>query len=272
MRKTVLLAAGVVGAVVAALVGFGVSQPPASPAGGVVPEPPRPGPGSAAAMPQDGVHPDGMPPAASPIAGTVAETIQVSSYTYLRLKTPSGELWAAVRRTDIAVGSHAEVRNAALMRSFRSDSLDRTFDEIYFGVLANPTEGPSSSATAAAAPRGHGPAPPVEVGSVPAADGEMARTVAQIFAQRLELAGKRVRLRAKVARVVVGVLGRNWVHLQDGTGREADGTHDVVATTLAEPKVGETVLVEASVTVDKDLGSGYRYSVLLEDATITPEP
>jgi len=158
------------------------------------------------------------------------------------------------------------------MRNFRSDSLDRTFDEIYFGVLASAAGPPGSAAAGSATPTGHGPAPPVDAGQVPAAEGDLARTVAEIFAQRMDLSGKRVRLRAKVAKVVVGILGRNWIHLQDGSGSEAEGNHDLVATTLTEPKVGQTVLVEALVTVDKDLGSGYRYPVLLEDATITPEP
>ncbi|RLB59617.1 MAG: nucleotide-binding protein [Deltaproteobacteria bacterium] len=223
--------------------------------------------------PAGGVHggdPQGV------IAGAVLETIQVSSYTYLRLKSRSGELWAAVPRTDIAVGTHAELRDAALMRSFRSDSLDRTFDEIYFGVLAQPKATPTAASAAAsalpAAPHQHGSAAKADVGKVPPAQGDNARTVAQIFAQRTELAGKRVRLRAQVVKVVGGVLGRNWLHLQDGSGTAEQRDHDLVATTQAEVTVGQTVLVEALVVIDKDLGSGYRYSVLLEDATVTPEP
>ncbi len=272
MRKTLLLAVGVAGAAIAALVGLGVGNPPSSSSPSGTAAPIGPAPERTAQMPPAGMHPS---PASGAIAGTVTETIQVSSYTYLRLQTPAGERWAAIPRSDIAKGAHAELRDAALMRNFRSDSLDRTFDEIYFGVLASPAGLPGSAAASSAtatATTGHGAAPLVDAEQVAAAEGDLARTVAEIFAQRRDLAGKQVRLRAKVAKVVVGILGRNWIHLQDGSGSEAEGNHDLVATTLAEPKVGQTVLVEALVTIDKDLGSGYRYAVLLEDATITPEP
>ena len=269
MRKTLILAGGVAVAAIAALAGLGGSDPPPTPPITGAADGPGPGTGSGMTVQPGGVHGGG---AQGIVAGAVVETIQVSGYTYLRLETRSGQVWAAVPRTDISVGTHAELRDAALMQSFRSDSLDRTFDEIYFGVLAQPDGASAAAATGSASSHGHAPAPPVDVGKVPPAEGDDARTVAQIFAQRTELSGKRVRLRATVVKVVVGVLGRNWLHLQDGSGSKDQGDHDLVATTLAEPTVGQTVMVEALVTIDKDLGSGYRYSVLLEDATITPEP
>ena len=66
-----------------------------------------------------------------------------------------------------------------------------------------------------------------------------------------------------------GILGTNWLHIQDGTGTE--GSNDLTVTTSAVVKVGDTVLVRGAVSLDRDFGSGYRYGVIVEGATVTVE-
>ena len=65
-------------------------------------------------------------------------------------------------------------------------------------------------------------------------------------------------------------MGKNWIHLRDGSGAAADRTDDVLVTTLATTKVGDVVTVTGVVRTDKDFGSGYSYKVLVEDATLQP--
>ena len=65
-----------------------------------------------------------------------------------------------------------------------------------------------------------------------------------------------------------GIMGRNWIHLQDGTGDAAAGTNDLTVTSSATTAVGDTILVQGSVAVDKDFGAGYRYAVIVEDASV----
>jgi hypothetical protein len=72
----------------------------------------------------------------SALNGDVLETLPVSKYTYLRLHTSSGEVWAAVPSAAIAVGSHVAIANATRMDDFKSTTLKRTFNVIYFGTLA----------------------------------------------------------------------------------------------------------------------------------------
>jgi hypothetical protein len=59
------------------------------------------------------------------------------------------------------------------------------------------------------------------------------------------------------------------VHLQDGTG--AEGSHDLTVTTGATVQVGDLVVVEGPLAVDKDFGAGYRYHVIVEKAAVTKE-
>lgn len=77
-------------------------------------------------------------------------------------------------------------------------------------------------------------------------------------------------MRGKVVKVTSGVLGRNWLHLRDGSGAEGTQDFDLIVTTTATAQVDDVVNVQGAVTVDKDLGSGYAYKVLIEDAKIVP--
>ena len=116
-----------------------------------------------------------------------------------------------------------------------------------------------------------GMATPVDVGDVKVAKatGANARTVAEIITGSVELKNKPVVVRGKVVKFTPAVMGKNWVHVRDGSGSAADNTHDVLVTTKDETKVGEVVLVKGVVHTDVELGSGYSYKVLVEDATLS---
>jgi len=100
------------------------------------------------------------------------------------------------------------------------------------------------------------------------AAGADARTVAEVNANRGELKGKTVVVRGKVVKFTPGVMGKNWLHLRDGTGADADGSNDLLVTTQGETKIGDVVLARGVVATDRDFGSGYSYKVLLEETTL----
>ncbi len=129
---------------------------------------------------------------------------------------------------------------------------------------------PPAIATGAAMAVGHGraqpPTPPGAVAPSPPAKGGM--SVADIWKSRATLAGRKVTVRGKVVKYNGGILGVNWIHLQDGSGTAEDGTNDITVTSEAEAKIGDLITVTGVVTLDKDLGAGYRYPVIIEHATI----
>jgi hypothetical protein len=73
-----------------------------------------------------------------------------------------------------------------------------------------------------------------------------------------------------VVKYNAAILGKNWFHLQDGSGKTADGTNDLTITTEAAVAVGDIVTVTGTVAIDRDFGAGYTYALMLEDATVTP--
>ena len=103
---------------------------------------------------------------------------------------------------------------------------------------------------------------------VPKATGPEARTVEEIVSGSAKLKGKTVVVRGTVVRFTSGVLGKNWAHLQDGSGSAAQNTHDVLVTTQDNAKIGDVVVAKGVVRTDLDLGSGYTYKVLVEDAKL----
>jgi hypothetical protein len=92
------------------------------------------------------------------------------------------------------------------------------------------------------------------------------KTVAEIHAGKAKLKGKAITVRGRVVKYNGGILGKNWLHIEDGTGNA-----DLVITTGAAAKVGDTVLINGKVSTDRDFGSGYKYDVIVEDAKVTVE-
>ena len=100
------------------------------------------------------------------------------------------------------------------------------------------------------------------------AEGATGRTVAELYDERGALSGKTVALRGQVVKYSAGIMGRNWIHLRDGTGDATAGTHDITVTSSGTTAVGDVVLVQGTVAVDKDFGAGYLYAVIVEDASV----
>jgi len=203
--------------------------------------------------------------AAAGVQGAILETMDSGGYTYMRLKTADGELWAAVPQTTVKVGDNVALANAVPMKAFQSKTLNRTFDEILFATLADPSAAVDMGGTS------HGATPAAKVDlttPVAKAEGETGRTVAEVYAQKAELKGKTVAVRGKVVKFLSGIMGKNWIHLQDGSGKSEDGTHDMTVTTSGTAAVGDLVVVRGAVGVERDFGSGYFYGVIIEDAAV----
>jgi len=106
------------------------------------------------------------------------------------------------------------------------------------------------------------------VGKVDKASGSDARTVAEIWAQKGSLKGKTVTVRGKIVRYSAGVMGKNWMHLQDGSGDAGKGTNDITVTSQDGAAKGDVVTARGTVATDKDFGAGYTYPMIIEDAKV----
>ncbi len=197
--------------------------------------------------------------------GIVKETLASGGYTYVLLKTSEETLWVAGPETTLAVGDEITVPTGALMTSFRSDTLDRTFDEILF-VAAIHTGTVSAEAKACHAP------PAIEqVAEFNGAGTENGYAIGEIYASAASLEGKAIAVRGQVAKYSPAILGTNWIHIQDGTGSIAGKTYDLTITTADVAAIGDIVLVNGTLHTNRDFGAGYHYDVLIEEAKVVVE-
>lgn len=214
----------------------------------------------------------------SSASGVVLETTNASRYTYVRIDTGTAKLWAAGPAVAVKSGERVTLRNGLFNTNFYSATLKKTFEEIYFvekivpaGAAAAGTDAPHA---AAGLPHGHptmgapGTAAPTNLVIAVIRQPDGGKSIAEVWAQKAQLGGKSVVVRGKVVKSLPNILGRTWLHLRDGTG--AEGQNDLTVTTKASAAVGDVVTVTGIVATDKDFGGGYKYAVIVEDATVTP--
>jgi hypothetical protein len=235
--------------------------------------------------------PAGLPP--EPVTGKVLEAMDAAGYTYINVETETGEKWIAVNQSAVEVGEEVTFMDGMVMQNFFSKSLDRTFPEIVFsgglvGKGATPPGMPpagtgADSFSQALSSEGTSLAPAaggmvtgskkavVELAEIKVdkAPGENSYTVAEIFSKAAELNGQTVVIRGKVVKVSPRIMGRNWIHIQDGTGNPEDSTHDLVITTSQDADADwDIITMEGVLTANKDFGSGYSYAVIIEEASL----
>ncbi len=213
----------------------------------------------------------GAPAGVQSVTGTVLETMNAAGYTYVRINTGSGDLWAASMQFAVAVGDKITVPLETPMQNFRSTSLNRQFPMIYFASQISRAGDPAAPPLAAAHASMGGGSPaatPDTAVTEPIPPAEGGTTIATVWARRAALAGKPVTIRGKVVKYNGGILGTNWLHIQDGSGSAKDGTNDLTVTTDGTVKLGEIVTATGKVSIDRDFGAGYAYKVMIEQAAV----
>ncbi len=215
--------------------------------------------------------------------GKVIESMDSGGYTYMHFEENGKKLWVATRLLKVSVGDLIEFGHAAPMKKFFSKTLNRTFEDILFvnRVKVNGKLTGVGEVDMSKLPKGHVPIPrkpaghpktsgkvkkdvTVEPGSIQKAkDGY---TVAQCFTEKDKLSGNVITIRGKVVKFNSQIMGKNWIHLQDGTGKP--GSDDLTITTQDSANVGDTILVKGKIVYNKNFGSGYKYKVIMEEARI----
>lgn len=184
--------------------------------------------------------------------------------------------WLAVPTIEAKIGETFYYKGGMVVPDFESKELDRKFDEVVFlSGITKPDEididkgmvdsnvdkditGSNKTAESKPAKK-----PTLErlVMNLDPLDGTI--TIADLFENSEQYNGKVVRIKGEVTKFNGGIMGRNWVHYQDGSIH--DGQFDLMITTKAEPAIGAIVIFEGVITINKDFGSGYFYTVLMED-------
>jgi hypothetical protein len=208
------------------------------------------------------------------VTGTVLEATDAAEYTYLRLMTADGQVWAAVTQAAVEPGAEVTVAGGTWMEGFESKTLKRRFDRILFGALAGKGAAASRPGTGGVDAMVHGAhagvaSAPADAGPIAVEKAEGGHTIAELYAAKATLRDQEVVVRGKVVKFNAGIMGRNWIHLRDGSGSSDERNDDLTVTTNDTVSVGEVVVARGKLTLDQDFGAGYSYAVLVEGAKVS---
>jgi hypothetical protein len=173
------------------------------------------------------------------------------------------EFWAAVSRFEAEKGKTYYYKPDIEMANFKSKELNRVFESIQF-IMEISDQPLVEKKPVALTTKGRQTMEKVEGIKIEPVSGGV--KLAEIFANKGNYAGKKVKVTGQVTKFSPEIMQKNWVHLQDGS--EADGSFDLTITTLDSVAVGTVVTFEGVIAADKDFGYGYKYDVLLEEAKV----
>jgi hypothetical protein len=200
------------------------------------------------------------------LSGKVLETMDSGNYTYINIEKDGRNTWVAVPRITVAIGQEISVQPGMAMPNFESKTLNRTFKSIIFsgGVIGQQAK---ESMNVSSSRKPEIVSPPVDI-NVEKAPGTDAFTVAELYEKSTDLDTKRVVVKGQVVKFSPNIMGKNWIHIQDGSGNESEGTNDILFTSQDTLSVGDIVTLKGTLYKDKDFGSGYRFSAVVEEATV----
>jgi len=202
----------------------------------------------------------------------VQEVLQVKSYTYLNVLEDGTKKWIAVPTIEAKLGEVFYYKGGMEMPDFKSTELDRTFDAVIF-------IGSITKADAINLDKGMVESKAVVVeDSKPKKKGTLAQLeltiegiegcvrISDVFKNKALYAGKTIKIKGEVTKFNGGIMGKNWVHFQDGTSYE--GAYDLMITSQENVNVGDTIILQGVLSLDKDFGAGYFYKVIMEAAVV----
>jgi len=192
--------------------------------------------------------------------GVVIDTLNGGGYTYLQIEDSFKKThWAALEGVNIDKGTEVRFTEEMRAEKFESKTLNRTFENLIFASNLQYRTKASEAGNLALI---------TEVVKESPYKQKETLSVKEAIEKRMELKGKTIAIRGKVVKASPNILERNWIHIQDGT---SDGVEvgRVVFTSKELPKVGDIVTARGVVSVDKNFGSGYVYTIIVEDASFT---
>ena len=150
------------------------------------------------------------------------------------------------------------------MSNFESKDLARTFESILF--VDQISDKPIAAAEMQDVMDAHAQNRSMVKEEISVTPAEGGITIGHLYAERESFKDQTVKISGMVIKFNPGIMGRNWVHIQDGS--ESDGKFDLTVTTNENVKIGDTVTFSGVIALNKDFGAGYTYEVIMENARI----
>jgi hypothetical protein len=192
----------------------------------------------------------------------VKDFLHTSKYTYLNVTEDDSKFWVAAPRSEVEKGETYYYQGALTMYNFESKEYNRTFDTLYLvgAISKDPILSARESVNALLAQK----EAPSKAVSVKIEQAEGGITIKELMANKEKYADAIVKVKGQCVKVNRHIMGRNWVHIDDGSMENADLT----ITTSEDVQVGSVVVFEGKIALNVDFGSGYSYAIIMEEASV----
>ncbi|MCE2789887.1 MAG: GW dipeptide domain-containing protein [Saprospiraceae bacterium] len=222
------------------------------------------------AVPADGAVPGA--PAASGAAGSAdvhqvvaTEILQAERYTYLKVNEGTKAYWIATAKMEAEKGKPYLFRGGLMKTNFESLEFKRTFDTIFLvGNVIDANAHPGGNLAASGSPGSAAVAASVSSEGSPGT-AKNAIKLSDLFKNKKKYDGQVITVSGECVKVNNGIMGKNWIHLRDGS-KEGGKPIDLTITSQIAVPVGAKIAMTGKITLNKDFGAGYRYDIIMEDA------
>lgn len=199
----------------------------------------------------------------------INEIVPTANYIYLKVSENNKEFWIAVNSTDAKIGETYFYVGGLLKNNFESKALNKVFEELYLvGNLVSSRHGEQTGSVPSNNTQidNSGDVKPVSSNT---AKQNIVRQAGSIKISELvnnvkKYEGKTVQLDGECTKINLGIMGKNWIHLKDGSQDD----YDLVITSDEIVDVGSVLTIKGDVVLNKDFGAGYKYDLILENGII----
>ena len=198
----------------------------------------------------------------------VEEVVPTSKYVYALVSEEGRSFWIATGKKELKKGETYFYNESVLKTQFESKEHNRIFDTLYLVTTLIPEEHGNEMHGFSTASLGEEELLNLEKSLLDQDDSTA------VFAGRIKIAdlvdnpekyeGKRVEFTGTCTKVNPGIMGRNWIHLQDGSTDD----FDLVITSTESVEKGVEITIRGIVRLEVDFGSGYSYPILLENGKV----
>ncbi|MEQ1588465.1 MAG: GW dipeptide domain-containing protein [Cyclobacteriaceae bacterium] len=187
---------------------------------------------------------------------TIIEALPTTRYVYLRVKEGQEEFWIATSKMEVTIGGTYFYRDGLLKTNFESKEHNRVFEKMY--LVSSVVEADHALRTAQT------PTEVVTTKNKANVSVKGSVKIADLVADPKKYSGKTIQISGQCTKVNPNIMGRNWMHLKDGSKDD----FDLVITSSVLIPEGHTVTMVGKVVLNKDFGSGYKYAILIEEGEI----
>ena len=196
----------------------------------------------------------------------VDEVLPATKYVYVHVNEGMEQYWVATALKEITVGETYFFRGGLLKTNFESKEYNRMFEKIYLVSQFVPAKHGDNTPNASemTTPPGNQDNKDAvkNVKKVEKAAGSI--SIAELVNNYQKYEGQTVQLSGECVKINPQIMGRNWIHLKDGSKDD----YDLVITSDVFVREGSVITIKATVVLNKDYGAGYNYDLILEDGIL----